>query len=65
MSRSLSHVLFVSIQFTDADAFEVTFPTDASVDQKAALVGTAVFLNAAFFEAQEGDDGAGVIASAL
>lgn len=51
--------------FTDADAFEVTFPESATVDQKAALVGTAVFLNAAFFEAESGDDGAGLLAAAL
>jgi hypothetical protein len=36
--------------FTDADAFEVAFPNDASVEQKALLVGTAIFLNANHFE---------------
>lgn len=36
--------------FTDANAFEVQFPPTASVEQKAILVGTAVFLNAVFFE---------------
>lgn len=36
--------------FTDADAFEVTFPTEATVSQRACLVGTAIFLNAVFFE---------------
>lgn len=38
--------------FTDANAFEVTFPTSASVGEKAMLVGTAIFLNAVFFEAE-------------
>jgi len=42
--------------FTDANAFEVTFPNDATTQQKAILVGTSIFLNAAFFE---GDEGAG------
>jgi hypothetical protein len=36
--------------FTDANAFEVKFPSQATVDQKAMLVGTAIFLNAVFFE---------------
>lgn len=36
--------------FTEAEAFEVTFPEQATVAQKAMLVGTAIFLNAVFFE---------------
>jgi hypothetical protein len=36
--------------FTDANAFEVNFPSQSTVDQKAMLVGTAIFLNAVFFE---------------
>ena len=36
--------------FTDANAFEITFPDQATTGQKAALVGTAIFLNAVFFE---------------
>jgi len=36
--------------FTDANAFEVTFPEQATVGQKAMLVGTSIFLNAIFFE---------------
>lgn len=36
--------------FTDASAFEVHFPVAATVEQKAVLVGTAIFLNAVFFE---------------
>lgn len=39
--------------FTDADAFDVTFPDNASNSEKALLAGTAVFINANFFE---GDD---------
>jgi hypothetical protein len=40
--------------FTDADAFEVKFPSEATVEQKASLVGTSIFLNAVFFERFEG-----------
>lgn len=36
--------------FTDANAFEVQFPESATVEHKAMLVGTSVFLNAVFFE---------------
>lgn len=36
--------------FTDANAFDVIFPEGSSVEQKAMLVGSAVFLNAVFFE---------------
>lgn len=36
--------------FTDADAFDVTFPADANVTQKALLMGSALLLNATFFE---------------
>jgi hypothetical protein len=39
--------------FTDASAFEVHFPESSTVEQKAVLVGTAVFLNAVFFESAE------------
>lgn len=39
--------------FTDADAFEVNFPKEASTDQKGLLIGIGLFLNAIFFE---GDD---------
>lgn len=34
--------------FTDADAFEVDFPSEATTDQKALLIGTSIFLNAVF-----------------
>jgi hypothetical protein len=38
--------------FTDADAFDVIFPDNATVNQKAMLVGSSIFLNAVFFEGQ-------------
>lgn len=38
---------------TEANAFDVEFPPDATADQKALLSGIAVFINANFFE---GDD---------
>jgi hypothetical protein len=44
--------------FTDADAFDVHFPEAATVDQKAMLVGTAIFLNAVFFEESNNQGGA-------
>lgn len=43
--------------FTDADVFDVTFPDDATNDQKAILAGTAIFINANFFEGDQGDNG--------
>jgi hypothetical protein len=36
--------------FTGSNVFDVHFPAAATVEQKAMLVGTAVFLNAVFFE---------------
>lgn len=36
--------------FTDSDAFDVTFPEGATVDQKAILVGSTIMMNAVFFE---------------
>lgn len=39
--------------FTDACAFDVTFPEGASVDEKALLVGSTIFFNANFFERQK------------
>jgi len=38
---------------TDANAFDVTFPEDANNSQKAMIMGTAIFLNALFFEGNE------------
>lgn len=35
---------------TDANAFDVVFPSDSSVEQKAILSGSAVFFNSLFFE---------------
>ena len=36
--------------FTDANAFDVTFPANANADDKALLIGSAMFFNANFFE---------------
>lgn len=36
--------------FTDANAFDVEFPDKATPQQKGLLMGTALFLNANFFE---------------
>lgn len=38
--------------FTDANAFDVTFPESANADDKALLIGSAMFFNANFFERQ-------------
>lgn len=40
--------------FTDADAFEVDFPEGSSADEKALLIGGAIFINAMFFEGDQG-----------
>ncbi len=37
--------------FTDANAFNVHFPEGASVEQKAMIAGSAILINANFFEA--------------
>jgi len=39
--------------FTDANAFDLTFPENASANEKALLMGTAMFFNSNFFEGQE------------
>ena len=39
--------------FTDANAFDLTFPENASSDEKALLIGSAMFFNANFFERQK------------
>jgi hypothetical protein len=39
--------------FTDANAFTITFPEQASADEKALLVGTSIFFNAIFFEGDQ------------
>lgn len=41
---------------TDAEAFDITFPDDATPEQKAIIAGTTIFLNAGFFE-KDGNDG--------
>jgi len=44
---------------SDADAFECTFPTDATPAQKATIVGAAIFINAVHFEGDDGEGGGG------
>jgi len=46
--------------FTDANAFTIDFPKDASTDQKGILMGSAIFINSLFFEGEDG--GAGLAA---
>jgi len=41
---------------TDANAFDVAFPPGASTDEKAIVMGTTLFMNALFFEGNEGGE---------
>ena len=41
---------------TEADAFDITFPEDASAQEKGLLMGSAIFINVNFFE-DKGNDG--------
>ena len=41
--------------FTDADTFGVTFPKKSKYEHKGLLIGTAIFLNANFFEGGQDD----------
>ena len=43
--------------FTDADAFEVDFPKDATADQKGILIGMSIFINSVFFEGDTSSGG--------
>jgi hypothetical protein len=36
--------------FTDANAFDIAFPQGATTAQKGLLIGSAIFINANFFE---------------
>ena len=36
--------------FTDASAFEIDFPKNATADQKGILTGAAIFINSLFYE---------------
>lgn len=45
--------------FTDAEAYDVTFPEDATAEQKALLAGSTIYINANFFE-QENESGGGL-----
>mmetsp|Transcript_26201 Transcript_26201/g.43001 ORF Transcript_26201/g.43001 Transcript_26201/m.43001 type:complete len:256 (+) Transcript_26201:153-920(+) len=42
--------------FTDADAFEVDFPKDATNDQKGIIMGVGIFINSVFFEGDSTED---------
>jgi len=42
--------------FSDAAIFDVTMPNGATTEQKGLLIGTALFLNSAFFEDKGNDD---------
>lgn len=44
--------------FTDSEAFDITFPDDATNVQKALIAGSAILINANFFE-DEAQDGSG------
>lgn len=41
---------------TDAEAFECTFPKDCSPATKATIIGSAILLNAIYFEGDDNDD---------
>lgn len=49
----------VTEMFTDANAFEVSFPMGASAAVKGIFMGTTLFLNAVFFEGQDQDQDQG------
>lgn len=44
--------------FTDAEAYDVTFPENSTTEQKALIAGSSVYINANFFES-ETNEGAG------
>ena len=39
--------------FTDADAFEVKFPSESTPAQKGIFIGATIFLNALFYETDD------------
>ena len=43
--------------FTDAEAYDIEFPVDATSAQKAMIAGGAVFINANFFEQEAQQEG--------
>ena len=45
--------------FTDAEAYDITFPEDATPEQKAIIAGTTIFLNANFFENESNENAEG------
>jgi len=38
--------------FTDAEAYDVTFPEQCTSEQKVLIAGSSVFINANFFESE-------------
>jgi len=42
--------------FTDSEAFDVHFPPDANATEKALIAGSAIFINAIFFESENNDE---------
>jgi hypothetical protein len=42
--------------FTDASAFDIYFPKDASTPQKGLLIGTSLFINSIAFESSNNND---------
>ncbi|KAL3909247.1 MAG: hypothetical protein SGARI_002697 [Bacillariaceae sp.] len=45
--------------FTDADAFVVDFPKDASADKKGMILGMGILINSIFYEGDQSQDGGG------
>ena len=43
---------FAAEMFTDSEAFDITFPDDATNVQKALIAGSAILINANFFEVE-------------
>lgn len=50
---------FATEVFTDANAFEVDFPKDATADQKGILIGLAIYINSVFYEGDQSNDSGG------
>lgn len=50
---------FLDEFFTDAEAYEVEFPKQATAEQKGVIMGAAILLNAMFFEHKHNDGDAG------
>jgi Scramblase len=48
--------------FTDADAFVLDFPKDASVDQKGIILGMGILINSVFYEGDQSQNDAAAAA---